>query len=283
MLTMTRGPYARDFTVDESKTPAWFASDSARRLALAVLSFQAPNGGWSKHVDFSQHDRRPGESFFTESADWEWISTIDNGATTEEIRFLARVDAAKPSDRYRRNIVRDRLSHWVAIPEWMLPAGVSTAGQLSRRRDVQRRRDRSCAQPSARRGQQQIPICAASISGDGRAAAAIDRGVDCILAAQVRVNGKLTAWGQQHDPLTLEPRAREATATSLSAQESASILDFLMSLPTPNETGRSIGSRRRGVARAAPDSGLHLLQVRVQAGHPRFRSGAGSTRSDPTE
>ena len=61
-------------------------------------------------------------------------------------------------------------------------------------------------------------------------------GVDCILDAQVRVAGKLTAWGQQHDPLTLAPTSgRSYELASLAALESAVIVDFLMTRPSPND------------------------------------------------
>ena len=129
LSSMTRAPYARDFSVQASMTPAWFASDSARRLADVILTFEAPNGGWSKHVDFSQHPRHPGESYFTESADWEWISTIDNGATTEEIRFLSGVQQRQARSTVRaRDPARNRLSPRVAIPQRMLSADLSTQG-----------------------------------------------------------------------------------------------------------------------------------------------------------
>ena len=170
LSSMTRGPYARDFAVQESMTPAWFASDSARRLADVILTFEAPNGGWSKHVDFSQHARRPGESYFTESADWEWISTIDNGATTEEIRFLARVEQRQARSTVRaRDSARDRLSARVAVPERVLSADLSAPGQLSRRRDVQRRRDDQRAARPARRWRRQVSLCVgrAADEGDG--------------------------------------------------------------------------------------------------------------------
>src|SRR4051812_48895207 len=45
LSAMSRGPYAHDFSVKPSMTRAWFATDSAQRLARTVLSFQAPNGG----------------------------------------------------------------------------------------------------------------------------------------------------------------------------------------------------------------------------------------------
>src|SRR5690606_6420730 len=40
-----------------------------------------------------------------------------------------------------------------------------------------------------------------------RAAAAVERGIECILRCQIRVDGRLTGWCQQHDRETLEPAA----------------------------------------------------------------------------
>jgi PelA/Pel-15E family pectate lyase len=64
----------------------------------------------------------------------------------------------------------------------------------------------------------------------------VSKGLACLLASQVVVGGKRTVWGQQHDPLPLAPvSARTYELTSLSARESAAVLDFLMALPTPNQ------------------------------------------------
>jgi PelA/Pel-15E family pectate lyase len=50
----------------------------------------------------------------------------------------------------------------------------------------------------------------------------------------VRVNGHLTAWGAQHDEVTLEPAsARTFEPVSLSAKESVGLVEFLMSRPAP--------------------------------------------------
>jgi pectate lyase len=77
-----------------------------------------------------------------------------------------------------------------------------------------------------------------------RAAAgtAFDRGVACILACQVKVDGELTSWCAQHDQVTLEPRpARKFELVSLSGGESAGILQLLMSLERPGpEAARAI-------------------------------------------
>jgi PelA/Pel-15E family pectate lyase len=61
-------------------------------------------------------------------------------------------------------------------------------------------------------------------------------GTRCILDAQIAVGGTLTAWGQQHDPLTLAPTsARSYELTSITALESALILDYLMGDASPSD------------------------------------------------
>src|SRR5947208_83742 len=51
----------------------------------------------------------------------------------------------------------------------------------------------------------------------GRAGAAVRKGIDCILATQVIVDGKRTAWCAQHDEKTLAPApARSYELVSLS-------------------------------------------------------------------
>jgi PelA/Pel-15E family pectate lyase len=72
-------------------TPAWFHTDSARALALRLLSWQTPAGGWSKHVDMRRRARAPGESFYGESDEWHYIATFDNDATTTELRIIGGV------------------------------------------------------------------------------------------------------------------------------------------------------------------------------------------------
>src|SRR5205814_1674443 len=75
---MQRAPWTHDFSVTAAMTPQWFASDSGRRIAESILSYQTPSGGWSKHVDFTAGMRLRGQSYFSETADWRYIATIDN-------------------------------------------------------------------------------------------------------------------------------------------------------------------------------------------------------------
>lgn len=74
-----------------------------------------------------------------------------------------------------------------------------------------------------------------------RAKAAAAKALECILVTQLRVpagDGKgtvLTVWAQQNDPLTLKPTtARNYEPEALASGESASVMEYLMSLPHPS-------------------------------------------------
>ncbi|HVE33030.1 MAG TPA: pectate lyase [Gemmatimonadaceae bacterium] len=227
---MTRAPYVHAFSVEPWMTPRWFASDSARAMAEAILSFQAPNGGWSKHVEFAR-PRRTGESYYGESADWEYISTIDNGSTTEEIRFLDAINRARPNAKYAEAIRRgvDYLLD-SQMPTGCFPQVFPLAGSYH---DAATFNDDATVHAlTTLRDTYEGRLSATTLAQQSRASIGLFKGLTCIFAAQVRDNGKRAAWGQQHDPLTLAPvSARTYELTSRTALESAGILDFLMSFP----------------------------------------------------
>jgi len=230
---MERAPYASGFEITDAMTPAWFVTDTARRIAENILTFQAPNGGWSKHVDFAQ-PRKPGQSYFSESSQWQWISTIDNSATTEEMRFLALEDAAHPDPRYGAAFLRafDYLNAsqfpngcWPQV--WPLAGSYHDAATFN---DDATLHALEMLQDISE-GKFRYP----SLQQRHAAEVWVDQGIGCILRAQYRDHGVLTVWGQQHDPLTLIPTsARSYELASLTAQESANIMRFLMSLPSPS-------------------------------------------------
>jgi PelA/Pel-15E family pectate lyase len=68
-----------------------------------------------------------------------------------------------------------------------------------------------------------------------RAKDAFARGIDFILKSQIVVNGKLTAWAQQHDEVTYQPRpGRAFEPVAITGGESASVLFLLMSIADPS-------------------------------------------------
>jgi PelA/Pel-15E family pectate lyase len=231
---MTRAPYARQsFEVSRAMTEEWFRGDSARAMAETILSFQTPSGGWSKHVDMRAAPRAPGQSFFSETEAWQYIATLDNNSTTAELRFLALADRARPDPRYRAAFVRG-LDYLLAAqsPNGCWPQVFPLQGGYH---DAATFNDDATVNAAA--------VLRDAAKGDfafvpeakrAQAGRAFERAVECILAAQVVVDGTRAVWGQQHDPLTLRPTsARSYEHASLATRESAGIVRLLISIPQP--------------------------------------------------
>jgi PelA/Pel-15E family pectate lyase len=216
-------------------TNAWFASSAAAAMADAILSYQTPTGGWSKHIDYTAGPRKPGQSFYSEDNTWSYIATIDNNATTTEIQFLARANQAVSSARYQSAAVRgleylllaqQPTGCWPQV--YPLMGGYHDAATynddaivhvLSLLRDVGK-------------GGMYVFVSADLAT---RAAAALSRGIDCIVASQVVVSGAKTAWPQQADAVSLAPViGRSYELPGISGQESAGVVNFLMTLTSPD-------------------------------------------------
>ena len=247
------GSAAKSIPLD--KPSSWYAGAEARRIANIVISFQTPAGGWSKNLNLADHARATGEHFagnnsspvpgvadFDTSKDskWEYVGTLDNDATTTEIRFLAKVAAANGADEeaktWRASFLRgiDYIltaqypnGGWPQI--WPLQGGYHDAITFN---------DDAMTKAlmvlfDASNGMAEFSSVPANLRR--RAKAAVAKGVEIILATQIVTSGKRTAWGQQYDMLDLKPAgARNYEPPSLSSGETATVLLFLMKLPAPS-------------------------------------------------
>ena len=219
--------------VGPEMTPEWFRSPEARRMAEVILSFQTPAGGWSKQLDLRSRPRQPGESWAS-SGGWSWIATFDNEATTGHLLFLARTYAAHPEDRFREAFLRGLdFVFRSQFPNGCWPQSFPLKGSyhdaVTFNDDVMARILRLLREVAE--GKHELAPEEARL----RAGARVQRGVNCILASQVRVNGRPTVWGAQHDPLTLEPvKARTYEHASLSGGESVGLFELLMEIQEPD-------------------------------------------------
>jgi PelA/Pel-15E family pectate lyase len=247
-------------------TDAWFGSEEARRMAENILSFQTPSGGWSKRLELGKAPRQPGQNYGVEG--WAYIGTFDNDATTDHMRFLARADAARRDGRYEAAFLKG-LDYtleaqypngcWPQVyplQGWYHDAATMNDDMmvhvLTLLRDVERGEFGFVAAQERR-----------------RAGVAVGRGVDCILASQVVVNGKRTVWGAQSDPLTLRPvKARSYEHPSLSGGESVGIMEFLMSIeiPTLDVVGAVYDAADWFRAAAIPDHEMVNRNLRERPG-----------------
>jgi PelA/Pel-15E family pectate lyase len=238
----------------------WYGSNEAVRIADLVRLYQRRTGGWPKNIDMARA-LTDAERLRVEQAKGETGSTVDNGATTSQLRFLALVYNATRTDRVRAS--------FEAGFDYLLAAQYPNGGwpQFFPLRDDYSRyitfnddamvrvmevlRDTAAGK---------APYAFVDSPRRARAAGAVERGTALILKAQVRVRGTLTAWCAQHDEVTLEPRlARTYEHPSLSGSETVGILSFLMSLPEP--AAEVVAAVDAGVAwlRAA-----RLLGLRVE-------------------
>jgi PelA/Pel-15E family pectate lyase len=229
---------------------AWYAGPEARHVADNIVSFQTPAGGWGKNVDRSGPLRLRGQHYVpieslpanarTANVDesWSYVGTIDNNATTTELRFLARVQAQLPGPEgasYRAalvNGVRYLLSAQFPNGGWpqVYPLEGGYHDALTYNDDAMSDVVGLLGDVAARQGD--YAAVPEAIAGQARSAVA--KAIEVILATQVRIDGKRTVWGQQHDALTLAPvGARNFEPASLSSYESANLLLLLMRQPHP--------------------------------------------------
>jgi len=212
--------------------PEWYVSAEARAIADNVIRYQSPQGGWPKNTDLAAPPRSPAD---IPAPDAGTANTIDNGATTTPMQFLALMVEATKESKYRRAFERGM--------DYLLAAQYPNGGWpqfFPLRKGYYSRityNDHALvnvltALRAAAAGKP--PYGFVDDARHARARAAVARGVDVILRTQVKQDGRLTAWCAQHDERTLEPAwGRTYEPPSLSGSESVGIVRFLMEIERP--------------------------------------------------
>ena len=77
---------------------AWYGSAESQEIADIVLSVQKTNGGWMKN---DQLHKLTASELATLQASRSGRSCLDNYATTQEMRFLAKVYQGCKIEKYR--------------------------------------------------------------------------------------------------------------------------------------------------------------------------------------
>ena len=229
-LALSTGPLKAKTPVEVYlKNPdPWFAGDAARQIATNILSYQSDRGGWPKNINTTAKpfsgDRRK-----------DLQPTFDNSATTDELRFLARIYDATKTDLYRQAFEKGF--------DYILKAQYPNGGWPQRyppphtyERRITFNDDAMVRLMEFLRETYSSDVYAFLDSTRKQAArAAFDRGVACILKCQIKVAGKLTVWCAQHDERDYTPRiGRSYELPSLSGEESVGIARLLMSLDDPS-------------------------------------------------
>jgi PelA/Pel-15E family pectate lyase len=222
------------------KDPAILRSPEAIAYADNLLAYQYPDGGWPKNVDMTQ-PLTAGERAALASRDEhkgrsESSPTIDNGATTSQIHALAAIADATGESRYREAVLRG-LDYLFAAqydnggwPQFFpLRKGYYSHITFNDNATL------NVLQILRAVADQQSPYGFVDDARRIRAADALKRGVDCVLRCQIVVDGRPTVWCAQHDEVTFAPApARKFEPVSFTAQESAGLVRYLMTIDHPS-------------------------------------------------
>lgn len=225
-------------TLNETR-PDFFKTEEARRIGQQLMLWQRCTGGWPKNIDMvtpmtdEQKQKVAADKQLTDD------STIDNGATTQQMRFLARLFQQTGDKQTREAFIRGvefllsgqyEDGGWPQF--WPNPHGYQVHitfnddaiyNTMVMLRDMVQMKEPYQGKLTDKKLRQRMQK-------------AFDKGVECILATQIRVDGQPTIWCQQHDHETLKPaKARAYELPSYGPQESASLVQLLMQLPNPDE------------------------------------------------
>ena len=222
------------------KDLALLATPEATAIADNLLAYQFKSGGWPKNLamekTLTDADRAALAAREENLSKGESVATIDNGATTTQVRFLAAVFTANGHERHRDAALRG-LDYLFAAqypnggwPQFF-PLRKGYYSHITFNDDATRNvleivRDVASGK---------APYAFVDEPRRIRAADALKRGIECVLRCQIVVDGKPTVWAAQHDENTFAPAAaRKFEPACFTAQESASLVRFLMSLENPS-------------------------------------------------
>ena len=214
----------------------FYAGDEAIRIADNVLLYQRDSGGWPKGIDMARV-LSDGEKGRLRGSKNRGDSILDNGATHTQIRYLAKVYSASRLERFRQGFLKgvdylfDAQYDNGGWPQrFPKPGGYSRhitfndgamIGAMSVLRDIAEKKGGYTFVDEDRRR---------------KAKEAVQKGIECVLKCQIVVDGKRTAWCQQHDGKTFEPRpARTYEKISICSGESVGIVKFLMAIDNPTK------------------------------------------------
>ncbi len=236
------------------KPQSWFASDDAKRIAANILSWQSDLGGWPKNVETASAPYKGADRAKDLSP------TFDNGATTDELRFLARYHNASKDPKAQPAFEKGYgyiLKAQYPTGGWpqFYPPDTKYHRYITFNDDAMVRLMLFLRETYT--DNVNYPFLDDVRKSSARAA--FDRGIDCILKCQIKVDGKLAAWCAQHDEKDYSPReGRAFELISLSGSESVGITRLLMSLDHPSpDVIRAVDS----AAAWLRDAAIHGIRV----------------------
>lgn len=213
-----------------------YQPEEVRNIADNMLLFQKNNGGWPKNYDFFAK-LSPAQHLLVKLAKNQINTTFDNGSTYTQIAALATAYHTTRNVKYKTACLKGL--------EFILQSQYKNGG-WPQYYPLEKNYSRHITyNDGAMVGIMQL--LKAILNGEKQYAFietalrkrlqdAYNKGLDCIVKTQIIDDGKLTAWCQQHDEVTLQPAwARKFEPPCICNKESAELVLFLMSIKHPDK------------------------------------------------
>lgn len=220
-----------------SKMPEdWYGSDISKNIADNVLLYQRNIGGWPKNIQYYKSlPENEKEKILNEKDGQD--ATFDNGATTTEMRFLAKMFLKTGNENYR--LAFEKGLHFILKAQYenggwpmFYPLKKGYYTHITFNDDAHYRLMKLLHEIV-----QKKPLFA-FVNDENlilESKSAWERGLLIILKTQIIVNGKPTVWCAQHDENTFQPaKARAYELPSFSGSESVGLLEILMEIEKPS-------------------------------------------------
>jgi len=215
----------------------WYGTTESQDVADIVLAVQKNTGGWMKNDQL--HNLKTSEYNNLINARDEH-SCFDNYATTQEMRFLAKVWQGCKVDKYRESFedalllilkAQKQVGGWSQY--YPLSGGGSYQDYITFNDDLMTNIMKILRDIYNNEGDFKDIV---DETLRNKCKEAFDKGLECIIKCQVDDNGTPAAWCAQHDTIDYLPtEGRPHELPSISGYESASLLSFLMSVENPSE------------------------------------------------
>jgi pectate lyase, PelA/Pel-15E family len=230
--------------INPSSNQPKYKETEITKIADNILLYQRNNGGWPKNYDVQAILTLAQADSLVKTKNMVH-TTFDNSTTYTHVDYLARVYAITHIDKYKvacENGIKFILKAQFDNGGW--PQYFPLEKEYSRHITYNDGAYIGVMEVLKKVVNNHPDYAFLDVKLRKRVVQAYNKGISCILKTQIEENGKLTAWGQQHDEVTLKPAwARAFEPPCICNGESAGIVLFLMSLEHPDaKTIRSIQS-----------------------------------------
>ncbi len=214
----------------------YYKPNQIKEIADNILLYQQKNGGWPKNYDMLAILTPEQKAILKKGRDSSHTS-FDNGATYSQVEYLAKAYSKLKDEKYKQACLKGI--------DFILKAQYSNGGWPQFYPDTSGYRKYITFNDDAMVGIMNVlhhivqnkPYYS-FIDKDvhEKVNEAFNRGINCILKCQIKEDGKLTVWCQQHDNIDFHPcGARTFELPSKCGEESTGITLLLMSIEHPNK------------------------------------------------